>query len=52
MYLGMNVGYEPLSRSDVRDAVRYAIDYDAIIMKFYKALLSKSKQSFRVGFWL
>ncbi|MDY0091329.1 MAG: ABC transporter substrate-binding protein [Candidatus Vecturithrix sp.] len=31
MYLGMNVGYEPLSRSDVRDAVRYAIDYDAII---------------------
>ncbi|GAK58266.1 ABC-type dipeptide transport system, periplasmic component [Candidatus Vecturithrix granuli] len=31
MYLGMNVGYEPLSRSEVRDAIRYAIDYDAIM---------------------
>ena len=30
-YLAMNVGYEPLSYESVRDAIRYAIDYDAII---------------------
>ena len=31
MYLGMNVGYEPLDKSEVRDAICYAIDYDAIV---------------------
>ena len=30
-YLGMNVGFEPLSKSEVRDAIRYAIDYDGIV---------------------
>ena len=30
-YLGMNVGVEPLSKEEVRDAIRWCIDYDAII---------------------
>lgn len=30
-FLAMNLGYEPLAKSEVRDAIRYAIDYDAII---------------------
>lgn len=29
-YLGMNVGYEPFSKKQVRNAVKWAIDYDAI----------------------
>lgn len=29
-YLAMNVGYEPLSNVKVRQAIRWAIDYDAI----------------------
>lgn len=31
IYLGMNTGYEPLVKSEVRKALRYAIDYDGII---------------------
>jgi peptide/nickel transport system substrate-binding protein len=31
MYLGMNVGFAPLGSPEVRDAIRYAIDYDAIV---------------------
>lgn len=31
VYFMMNVGYEPFSKPKVRDAVRYAIDYDGII---------------------
>ncbi len=30
-YLGMNITYAPLSKSEVRDAIRYAIDYDGLI---------------------
>ena len=30
-FAGMNLGYEPLSKSGVRNAIRYAIDYDGII---------------------
>jgi len=30
-YLGMNVGFKPFSDERVRDAIRWAIDYDAII---------------------
>ena len=30
-FLGMNLGYEPLAKPEVRDAIRYAIDYDGII---------------------
>ena len=30
-FTGMNLGYEPLSKSEVRDAIRYAVDYDGII---------------------
>jgi peptide/nickel transport system substrate-binding protein len=30
-YMGMNVGFEPLGHPKVRDAIRYAIDYDGII---------------------
>ena len=30
-YMGMNVGVEPLSKEEVRDAIRWCIDYDAII---------------------
>ena len=29
-YLAMNVGYEPFSRKEIRNAVKWAIDYDAI----------------------
>jgi peptide/nickel transport system substrate-binding protein len=31
VYVGMNQGYAPLQRIEVRDAIRYAIDYDGII---------------------
>ena len=30
-YIGMNMGYEPFRKLEVRDAIRYAIDYDGII---------------------
>lgn len=30
-YVGMNLAYEPLSKPEVRDAIRYGIDYDGII---------------------
>ncbi len=30
-YAAMNLGYEPFANADVRDAVRYAINYDEII---------------------
>lgn len=30
-YLAMNLGYPPLEKSEVRDAIRYAIDYDGLI---------------------
>lgn len=30
-YVGMNVKYEPLAKEKVREAIRYAIDYDAIL---------------------
>lgn len=30
-YIGMNVGVEPLSKPEVREAIRYCIDYDAIV---------------------
>ena len=29
-YVVMNLAYEPLAKSEVRDAIRYAIDYDGI----------------------
>lgn len=29
-YVGMNLGYEPLTKLQVRNAIRYAINYDAI----------------------
>ncbi len=30
-YLAMNLGYAPLGKPEVRDAIRYAIDYDGMI---------------------
>ena len=30
-YAHMNLAYEPLSKSEVRDAIRYAIDYNGIV---------------------
>ena len=41
LYLGMNVGYEPLSKSEVRDAIRFAIDYDAIIREILQGAAIK-----------
>lgn len=35
-YIGMNVKFEPLSKEEVRDAIRYCIDYDAIINDILK----------------
>ncbi len=31
IYFNMNLGYEPFANSKVRDALRYAIDYDGIV---------------------
>ena len=31
MFMTMNLGYPPLESSEVRDAIRYAIDYDGIV---------------------
>lgn len=30
-HIMMNLAYDPLSKSDVRDAIRYAIDYDGLV---------------------
>ncbi len=30
-FIGMNLAYKPLSNPQVRDAIRYAIDYDALV---------------------
>lgn len=37
-YLAMNVGYEPFSRKQVRNAVKWAIDYEAIKRIFTDAI--------------
>lgn len=31
VFIAMNLNYEPLGKSEVRDAIRYAIDYDGIL---------------------
>jgi peptide/nickel transport system substrate-binding protein len=31
MHAGMNVAYEPLAKPEVRDAIRYAIDYEGML---------------------
>ena len=31
IYVGMNQGYVPLRKPEIRDAIRYAIDYDGIV---------------------
>ncbi|RMF90628.1 MAG: ABC transporter substrate-binding protein [Nitrospinota bacterium] len=36
MYVGMNVGVKPLSDNRVRNAIRYAIDYDGIVNNILK----------------
>lgn len=41
MYLGMNMGYEPLGKAEVRDAIRYAIDYDTIIREILQGAAAK-----------
>ncbi|GAK50130.1 ABC-type dipeptide transport system, periplasmic component [Candidatus Moduliflexus flocculans] len=33
IYLMMNITYEPFTKPEVRDAIRYAIDYDGLIEK-------------------
>jgi peptide/nickel transport system substrate-binding protein len=35
-YIGMNVSFEPLSHEEVRDAIRFAIDYEAIAKEIMK----------------
>jgi peptide/nickel transport system substrate-binding protein len=43
MYLGMNIWHEPLGKSEVRDAIRYAIDYDAIVREILQAAAIKTQ---------
>lgn len=31
LYVALNLAYEPLSKPEVRDAIRYAIDYDGLV---------------------
>ena len=42
-YIGMNVAYEPLSKSEVRDAIRYAIDYDGIVNDIMQGVAVKAQ---------
>lgn len=42
-YVGMNVGYEPLGKSEVRDAIRYAIDYDGIVNEVMQGAAIKAQ---------
>jgi peptide/nickel transport system substrate-binding protein len=35
-YIGMNVGFEPLGDENVRDAIRWSIDYDGIVNEIIK----------------
>lgn len=37
-YLAMNVGYEPFSKKEVRNALKWAVDYDALRRIFEDAL--------------
>lgn len=30
-FIGMNLAYEPLAKTEVRQAIRYAVDYDSIV---------------------
>jgi peptide/nickel transport system substrate-binding protein len=41
--VGMNVGYEPLGKSEVRDAIRYAIDYDGIVNEIMQGAAIKAQ---------
>lgn len=40
-YVGMNVGVKPLSDNRVRNAIRYALDYDGIVNTILKGSASK-----------
>jgi len=42
-YLAMNVGYEPFRNPMVRDAIRYAIDYDAIVTHILEGAAVKAQ---------
>lgn len=42
-YFAMNVSYEPLSHEEVRDAIRYAIDYDGIIEGIMKGAVVRGQ---------
>lgn len=41
VYIGMNVAVEPLNKEEVRDAIRYCIDYDAIVEGILKGAAVK-----------
>ncbi|MDW8035490.1 MAG: ABC transporter substrate-binding protein, partial [Candidatus Korarchaeum sp.] len=40
-YIGMNVAVKPLDKEEVRDAIRYCIDYDAIVNDILKGAAVK-----------
>ena len=41
VYIGMNVAVKPLDKEEVRDAIRYCIDYDAIVNDILKGAAIK-----------
>ncbi len=45
----MNVGFEPLANADVRDAIRYAIDYDGLIDFILQGAATKTQSIFPKG---
>ena len=45
----MNVGFEPLAKADVRDAIRYAIDYDGMIDFILQGAATKTQSIFPKG---
>ena len=50
-YVGMNVGFEPFADVRVRTAVKYAIDYDAIINKVKAGYAINNQQFLAIGYF-
>lgn len=50
-YVGMNASWGPFKDARVRQAVKYAIDYDSIITKVREGLAIKNQQFLAIGYF-
>lgn len=51
VYLGMNVSVPPLDKPDVREAIRYALNYDEIVNNVLSGNAALSQEMIPIGFF-